>query len=355
MRNVEKLGKRIFALLCACMMVLALASCGERRETVSDTAQGTAAHPDAQETKLDFEKAGVSFTMPASWNVPELFISGSGEELDEGVTIAYVQMYAYSSDEIGELQTKYADDYDAYVEKLLEQKYDMFTVFGIDGGRGEPELQDIAEGVAEGKFTLKRLGEADGWTFFSMTEAAKLPVPPEEKKDCVKKALADIPAALASMRFYEPVPAPSAEIGSVVSFETFDLNGEPVTSEGLFGGSDITMIYLWTSWCGICARELPELEALNESFAEKNCQIVGILLDGDNDDAIASGLDTVADAGVTYPVLKPFEGVDEALPSQEYPTAYFVDAEGRVLAEPIIGVNMEQYEIVLDNLLKQRN
>jgi thiol-disulfide isomerase/thioredoxin len=114
------------------------------------------------------------------------------------------------------------------------------------------------------------------------------------------------------------------------------------------------MVNLWMSWCGPCVREMPELEKLNKSFADKDCQIVGILLDGDDADALAEGLDIVADTGVTYPVLKPFEGIDDMLPTQAYPTTYFVDSEGRVLGEPVIGADVEKYQTVLDSLLRQQ-
>ncbi|MBE7009301.1 MAG: TlpA family protein disulfide reductase [Ruminococcaceae bacterium] len=355
---MNKTAKRIAALLLACALLPTLAACGKKNEgepaAQSGDQNGALPADTAEESVVDFAEAGVSFTKPASWDAEDILLSGSGEKLEEGVTIAYVQLYAYSGEEIGELQTKYADDYDAYVEKLLERKYDLFTVFGIDGGRGEAELEEIAEGVAETDFTLTKLGEADGWTFFSMVEAAKPPVPPEEKAEVVKKALSDVPKALSGMRFYEPVPAPTAEVGSVVSFETTDINGETVTSAELFGGCKITMVNLWMSWCGPCVREMPELEKLNKSFADKDCQIVGILLDGDDADALAEGLDIVADTGVTYPVLKPFEGIDDMLPTQAYPTTYFVDSEGRVLGEPVIGADVEKYQTVLDSLLRQQ-
>lgn len=342
---------RILALLLAGMMVLSLTGCG-KKSNISAASGGVQAGA-AGGRNVDFEAAGVSFTLPASWDVGDILISGDGEELDEGVTIAYMQMYAYSSEEIGALQTKYADDYDAYVEKLLERKYDLFTVFGINGGRGEKELKEIAETVAETKFKLMKLGEAGEWTFFSMTEAAKAPEPPAGKKEAVERALEDIPAVLESMRFYKPIPAPVAEIGSVVSFETTDFNDESVSSAELFGENKVTMINLWMSWNSSCVRELPELEKLGGRMRDRGVGVVGILLDGDDADALTEGLAIVAETGVTYPMLKPFDGVEDMLPAQAYPTTYFVDSEGRVLGAPVIGADVEMYEATLESLLAQ--
>lgn len=348
---MNKVGTRVVALLLTGVMTLFLAGCGGKAGAYGGS--GGAQSGALKGETVDFEQAGVSFTRPASWDADGILISGDGEELEKGVTIAYVQMFAYSGEEIGALQAQYADDYDAYVEKLFARKYDMFTVFGIDGGRGEKELKEIAEAVTGESFKLMKLGEADGWAFYSMTEAKKAPEPPAAKKALVEKALEDIPAVLESMRFHKPVPAPVAQIGDVISFETTDLNGESVSSEVLFAENKITMINLWVSWWGPCAEELPALETLNGRLRERGCGVIGIQLDADNPDALAKGIDIVTDAGVTYTILKPFDGVEDMLPAQEYPTAYFVDSEGRILGAPVIGADIGECESAIGDMLSR--
>lgn len=76
-------------------------------------------------------------------------------------------------------------------------------------------------------------------------------------------------------------------IGKKVSFETTDLDGNPVKSEELFAGHKVTMINNWATWCGPCCGELPELEKLAAEIGEKDCRITEICDDTiDGEDAI---------------------------------------------------------------------
>ena len=59
----------------------------------------------------------------------------------------------------------------------------------------------------------------------------------------------------------------------------------------------------------------------------------------------------LADAGVDYLNIVPFERREELLPNQLYPTTYFADEDGIVLDEVINGALMTQYPQALKKLL----
>lgn len=59
----------------------------------------------------------------------------------------------------------------------------------------------------------------------------------------------------------------------------------------------------------------------------------------------------VADAGVEYLNIVPFEKREELLPNQLYPTTYYIDDEGIVLDEVINGALLTQYPKTLKKLL----
>ena len=59
----------------------------------------------------------------------------------------------------------------------------------------------------------------------------------------------------------------------------------------------------------------------------------------------------LADAGVEYLNIVPFERREDLLPNQLYPTTYFVDEEGIVLDEVINGALLTQYPKALKKLL----
>ena len=86
-----------------------------------------------------------------------------------------------------------------------------------------------------------------------------------------------------------------------ISFETTDLDGNAVTAEELFSQHKLTMINLWGTYCGPCIGEMPDLEILSQRLAEKDCAIVGVVVDvaGLEDTArLETAREIIADTGV---------------------------------------------------------
>lgn len=147
-------------------------------------------------------------------------------------------------------------------------------------------------------------------------------------------------------------PAASGEpAAAALTFETTDLAGNPVKSEELFAAHRLTMVNVWTTWCGYCLAEMPELQKLSETLAERDVAIVGLLYDGTTEDALAQGGDILAQTGVTYLNLLPWAGVDAQLGVQAFPTTFFVDSEGHLVGEPILGARLDAYEAQIEALL----
>lgn len=61
----------------------------------------------------------------------------------------------------------------------------------------------------------------------------------------------------------------------------------------------------------------------------------------------------LSDAGVTYPNILPWDGLDEQLPFDAYPTTYFVDSEGKVIGTPVVGADPESYSAKLQDALEE--
>ena len=134
-------------------------------------------------------------------------------------------------------------------------------------------------------------------------------------------------------------------------FTTVDTEGNTVTSEEIFSENDITMVNCWATWCPPCVGELPELAKLNEVFKEKNCAIVGVLLDGNEDGALETGLEIMEESGVAYRNILPWDSINETFSLQYIPTTYFVDSRGNIIGDPIIGAQVDMYEEQIDALL----
>jgi thiol-disulfide isomerase/thioredoxin len=143
------------------------------------------------------------------------------------------------------------------------------------------------------------------------------------------------------------------EPGTMVAFETTDLDGNPVTAQELFSAHAVTMVNVWASWCPPCVRALPDLQRLSGEFAEKDCALVGFLIDGDEAQGLADAKARLQEAGVTYPILLPCKELNEIFSVQAVPTSFFVDSGGRLIGEPIVGAYVEGYTAALDAAIAQ--
>ena len=138
----------------------------------------------------------------------------------------------------------------------------------------------------------------------------------------------------------------------VIEFQAKDLDGNIISSSELFKNNKITMINLWGLWCPYCVRETGELAELHKKFQAKGCGIIGVEAEPKYDEkTLNAARKFLQDEGVTYPnVLMP----DDVKNFQEvmgYPTSFFVDSNGKILGEPIIGAQVNKYEPALDALL----
>ena len=139
----------------------------------------------------------------------------------------------------------------------------------------------------------------------------------------------------------------------VFRFETTDLDGNAVSSEALFAESKLTIVNIWATFCGPCINEMPELEKLSNEYAEKDVTLVGLVLDvpeGD-DQLLPDALAIVADTGVTYTNLRVWDGFDEMLFISAVPTTFFVDSDGHIVGDLIVGADPAAYRAAIDAYL----
>lgn len=139
------------------------------------------------------------------------------------------------------------------------------------------------------------------------------------------------------------------EAGDQIVFTTKDLDGNEVKSEELFRGHDLTLLNVWATWCGPCKRELPELGKLAKDFEEKNCQIIGVCMDGDEEAETARQL--LKEAGAEYPNIIAPKNMMDVLPVVSIPTTYYFDSEGHLIGEPTVGAYVEEYPKRVDEIL----
>ena len=123
----------------------------------------------------------------------------------------------------------------------------------------------------------------------------------------------------------------------IVSFETKDLNGNPVNSADLLRDKKVTMINFWATWCPHCVEELPELEELSKELEAQGCQMIGVCEDADDSGDDARQI--LSENGVTYTNIELTKQMYPMMPPKTLPPPHFLGGGGKKLPTPPLRKN----------------
>lgn len=167
----------------------------------------------------------------------------------------------------------------------------------------------------------------------------------EIKDEEIKDEVSSLPAGYARSDSYT--------VSRIGEFNTITIYGDSI-DESIFAEKEYTLVNVWGTFCGPCIREMPELQKLSEDMPG-NMQMIGIVCDvyADEPDTASAAVDIVSDTGVTYTNLTYCAEFNDYLYNVEYiPTTFVVDSEGYVLAEVIVGADVESYKKIISDLGK---
>jgi len=141
----------------------------------------------------------------------------------------------------------------------------------------------------------------------------------------------------------------------VPDFKVKDLEGNEVTND-FFAKADLTVVNFWGTFCGPCIGEMPELEKWSEELPD-NVQLLGVMMDvtSEEDSTYQDAKKIVAATKVKY------TNIIGRIAFQEYlkymvgvPTTIFVDKDGKLVGEPIIGANVPAYKKFVEDYLNEK-
>lgn len=135
-----------------------------------------------------------------------------------------------------------------------------------------------------------------------------------------------------------PRPLPEAQLAAT------DLD----EFEGILAGLRGTpvVVNVWASWCAPCRAEMPLLERAAQSY-EGRAVVLGV----DSRDEPGAARAFLDDVGVTYPNVWDRTGaIRRALGLRGFPTTYFFDRDGTLVASVVGGVSEARLAAQLQDL-----
>ena len=116
-----------------------------------------------------------------------------------------------------------------------------------------------------------------------------------------------------------------------VDFTLKDLEGNPITLSQIYK-ENIVLLNFWATWCLPCAKELPHLQRMFDTYKDKGLQILTINVDGPG--TLAQVQTFIQRYGYSYPVLLDSGSNVVALynPRVILPYSVLIDRGGRIVS-----------------------
>lgn len=196
-----------------------------------------------------------------------------------------------------------------------------------------------------------KLGQTKEYVYYLSRNAV-----PEGQTQEAKDLFATLSALEQGISVQEPKPADEHYFGIVTpeandraevgAFNAQTLDGVPV-DQTIFADKKLTMLNVWTTWCGACITEMPDLEALSHDVRGMDAQVIGLVCDASDlrgeidEELLELAQQIVKRTGVTFPTLVPDKTLHDGLLKGMlgYPTTFFVDEQGDLVGEPVLGSN----------------
>lgn len=338
------MNKKVTSIVLALVMAVSFACCSKKEATQETQAP--------LENVYNFSTGGVAIDeYENEENLHGSLGTSMGYELEQGTGV-YLSALTYFAISPSDLEAMMELPEEEFTEDMMQNLRDrrgyISAVYAIDGNRS---IDDVADYLSElgldisGNEFLGTVGEYNFYYQMNPThiDYANDTIFEDEFVEDVNTLMEHYSDA-SHYHIFVPEAVESASEGTHISFQTVDLEGNTVDSAELFAQNTVTMINIWGTSCGPCIDEMPMLNELNNTMNAQGGAIVGIianLSDLNDEDTREAAEDIVASTGVEFQQLLKWETMDTDLPNTFTPTSYFVNSEGYIIGEVVIGTRTE--------------
>lgn len=336
-------------------------------------AAGSAAAEEEDPDVIDVPPLGLYYKTPEALENLKGQVFVDYDFLDDGVLDISVQYLAVSETDMDAYMALYRASEEASVNgeespadpehPVWLSGYEILPLYDfviINDNRGEEELRALLGtfGFDSTAFcTFIEIGSDEDNRFFLIQFAGILEQADELTSrlggffDEYETLFRDPSLFRSGLKLSAPAWPTPKKTGDVLSFRTTDLDGNAIDSAEVFSAARITVVNCWATWCGPCRAELPELGKMAKELEEQGCQLVGLCVDAMDDDGAETAVQLLRDANASYLNLRCTEEIEADTSLNAYPTTFFVDSEGRLLADPFEGASPAAYRAMLADCL----
>lgn len=185
-------------------------------------------------------------------------------------------------------------------------------------------------GVAQ----TQELGRTGGMVYLCCVADPDENAVSEENREAFDRVKAMLPRIIDSITLTERA---GSDMETFPTFSATTLDGETVSND-FFANNKMTLVNVWGTYCGPCIAEMATLQELSQLLPE-GTGIVGIAADAMDENRVTLAQQIVEETGVSYPNWAPDEALQQYLAANiaGTPTMLFIDANGQLVGDPIIG------------------
>lgn len=109
------------------------------------------------------------------------------------------------------------------------------------------------------------------------------------------------------------------------------------------------LVSFWSTSCGVCIAEMPDLIELYEDYAADGFELVAVAMPSDQPNRV---LQMATEKALPYPVAIDLDGavLAEFEPIRGTPTSFLISADGTVLNRHVGKMNIKKLRATLDDL-----
>jgi peroxiredoxin len=149
-------------------------------------------------------------------------------------------------------------------------------------------------------------------------------------------------------------PAPDGRIGpgaDAPDFSAVTLT-EPAETRTLADyEGDVLLLNVWATWCPPCVEEMPTMQAVHESYADRGFRVVAVSIDDAGTENLIRGFGE--EHGLSFEILHdPAWAVFDAYQLNGVPMTFLIDREGTIrLTRFAVDWDSDEYRSEIEKLL----